>query len=567
VGALACMVLFGATDGGIPLLIKHVLDGVFARQDQRLLYILPVALVIFTVVRALLDFGQQFLMCKLGHLVVRDLRNRVNSHLLTLAPGYFVRNSTANLLARVTSDVLLVRSLLTDTLAAVIRDSIRVVALLSAAVYLDPLLALIAFVVFPIGIYPIVRFGKRMRKLSRMGQEAIGSVSALLQESMLGNRVVKIFGREKFEEQRFTAANQQLTNTFIKSERIRALTGPINEVLASFAISGVLLYGGLTVIQGTRTQGDFLAFLVAVFLLYDPFKKLSRINSNVQQGLAGAERIFEVLDTVPSIREPLHPKSLGAANSVVFEAVSFSYAEGGVAALRDISLSIAPGQRVALVGFSGSGKSTLTDLVPRFVDPGVGRVLIGGVDIAQVSLHELRSRVAVVGQHTFLFNDTILSNIGYGREDATRAEIEDAARAAFAYDFIMALPDGFETMVGEAGHALSGGERQRVAIARAILKAAPILILDEATASLDNRAEREVQRALEELAKNRTSIVVAHRLSTIHDADLIVVMRDGQIVEQGRHEELIAHNGEYARLHALQFREPSTPISQEALPV
>lgn len=554
--ALFCMVLFGASDGGVPFLVKHVLDGVFAQRNADLLYIIPVILVIFALVRALCDFGQQFLMSRVGHRIVRDLRAEINSKLLGLSPDYFISKSSADLLSRITSDVMLMRSMLTDSVAAVIRDTIRVVALLIAAIYLDPILALIGFVAFPLGIYPVYRFGRKMRRLSRQGQEAIGTLSAMMHESIIGNRVVKIFGRERFEEQRFSEENERLNATFVRSERVRALSGPVNEVLAIFAICGVILYGGFSVIGGARSQGDFIAFLIALFLLYDPFKKLSRVNNVVQQGVAGAERIFEILDTRPSVIESSNPRPLGSKNDIEFIDVHFSYANNSAgAALSAINLRIAEGEKVALVGFSGSGKSTLVDLLPRFIDPARGAVRIGDVDIRDVSLQELRKRIAMVGQHTFLFHDTVFNNIRYGREDATVEEVHAAARAAYAYDFISQLPKGFDSVVGEAGLALSGGERQRIAIARALLKNAPILVLDEATAALDNRSEREVQSALEALEEGRTTLMIAHRLSTVRRADCIYVLREGRIIESGRHDDLLARGGEYARLHALQFEE------------
>jgi subfamily B ATP-binding cassette protein MsbA len=434
------------------------------------------------------------------------------------------------------------------------------VVLLGSCVYLDPTLSLISVVFFPIAGLPIARLGKRMRKLSKRGQDAIGQLSALFQESMQGHRVVKIFCREDFEQERFEKGNNELTKTFIRSERVRALAGPINEFMASLVVSGVVLYGGWSVISGTRTAGGFIAFLISVFLMYEPFKKLTRVNATVQQGLAGAQRIFEILDTVPSIREPQQPRKLSESCEICFNNVSFQYPTRGqgdepTAALIDVSLTIPEGKKVALVGFSGSGKSTMVDLVPRFIDPSIGSVTLGGTDLREVRLEDLRARIAMVGQHTFLFNDTVYSNIAYGHPGATEEQVKAAAQAAYAADFIDRLPLGYETLVGEGGMTLSGGERQRLAIARAILKNSPILILDEATASLDNRAEREVQMAIEALEQGRTSIIIAHRLSTVRDADLIVVMSGGRIVEQGTHEELLRREAEYSRLHALQFRE------------
>lgn len=556
IAGLLCMVVFGATDGGVPILVKYALERVFVEQNKELLTFLPLVLISFALLRAVCDFAQQYLTSKVGHLIVRDLRNELNEHFLTLPPDFFVKNSSADLVARSTSDVILLRSFFTDSMAAVIRDSIRIVALLCTAIYFDARLAAIAFIAFPLGVYPVYRFGRKMRKLARRGQEAIGTISGMMQESILGNRVVKIFLREKFEQQRFRAENEALTRTFIKSERFRAITGPINEVLASFAVSGVILYGGYMVLGGLRSQGDFLAFIISVFLLYDPFKKLSRVSGAVQQAMAGADRLFETLDSRSEIVDPPQPQPLPGRNFIELEQVDFYYRTGDQKVLSGINLSIAEGRKIAIVGFSGAGKSTLVDLIPRFIDPSKGTVKIGGVDIAKVRLADLRSRIAMVGQHTFLFNDTIFNNIAYGSPGATEEEVFDAAKAAYAYDFVMQLPRQFSTVIGEAGLSLSGGERQRIAIARAILKRAPILILDEATASLDNRSEREVQSAIEALEKGKTSLVIAHRLSTVRHADEIVVLREGQIVERGTHDELLKREeGEYTRLYRLQFAE------------
>lgn len=563
IAAMICMILFGASDGAVPFLVKYILDGVFAEKNTGLLTLLPIILFAFAIIRAVVDFGQQFLMAKLGHCIVQDMRNEINRHLLTLSPGFFVHRSSADMLSRFTSDVVLVRTLLTTSFASVIRDTIRIVALLIAAVYLDPLLALLAFIIFPIGLVPVYRFGKRMRKLSKRGQDAIGSLSAIVQEGILGIRVVKIFGREKFEQKRFEKENQNLHNTFIKSEMIRAITGPINEVLATLAIAGVILYGGYSVISGVRSQGDFIAFLLSVFLLYDPFKKLSRLNNQIQQGLSGAERIFELMDTKSEVVDPQEPVPF-TPGQVEFDHVGFSYEGTDEYALKDIHLTVPEGRRFALVGFSGAGKSTFVDLIPRFMDVTEGEIRIGGTPIKNVALADLRGHIAMVSQHTFLFNASIYHNIAYGKIETTQAEVEEAARAAFAYDFIMKLPRGFDTIVGESGLTLSGGERQRIAIARAILKDAPLLILDEATASLDNKAEREVQIALERLSKNRTSIVIAHRLSTIQSADCIIVLEDGRVVEAGTHDELLKQGGAFSRLYRLQF-ESLQPESEKVL--
>jgi len=566
--AMVCLVIFGATDGAVPFLIKRVLDQVFTNQDRSLLVMLPAFIFVFAIVRGVADFGQQFLMARTGHFITRDIRNALNAKLLTQEPGYFIGQSGADLLARATSDVLMIRGLLTDSLSAIIRDSIRIVALLGACIYLDPVLALIAVVVFPLGVYPIIRFGKRLRKLARKGQDEIGMISSRLQESISGVRVVQLFSREEYERVRFERDNQALTNTVIKSERIRAFVGPINEVLAAAAVGAIIIYGGHSVLSGGRTQGDFIAFLVSVFLMYDPFKKLSRVHGVVQQGVAGAERILDVLDRKSFILEPETSAIAEAPQrfDLVLKNVSFKYPGKDIYALQDVSLTVPDGKTVALVGLSGSGKSTIVDIIPRFIDPSAGKVLIGGVAITDLSLKTLRSQIAVVGQHTFLFNDTVRANIVYGsaEKDLSEETLWRAIDGAGARDFIGRLPLGLETRVGEGGFALSGGERQRLSIARAIIKSAPILILDEATASLDNYSERVVQAALDNLAKSRTTLVVAHRLSTIQNADCIVVMAAGKVVEQGTHLELLAQAGEYARLHALQYRQNELVIQSGA---
>lgn len=548
------MALFGATDGGVPLLLKTTLDGIFTNKDKSLLEVLPFVLLGFAVFRAVFDFAQSYLLSSVGHLIVRDLRNDLHRVLLSLEPGFFIKNSSADLVARSTSDVVLMRGVLTDTVAAVLRDSIRVIALLIAAIYLDPFLACIAFLVFPIGVYPVYKFGKKLRKLSRRGQEGIGTLSELMQESILGNRVVKVFNQEQREQKLFDDANNNLTRIFIRSEFFKALTGPINEILATGAMAGVILYGGYSVISGIRSSGEFISFLAALFLLYDPFKKLSRVSGTLQQGLSGADRIFQVLELVPSIKDPVSPKALPTKYDLTFSNVSVWYNDQAQKALNDVSVTLPEGKKIALVGLSGAGKSTFVDLIPRFIDPSAGSVKIGGVDIKDITLKDLRSKIALVGQHTFLFNDTIYNNIAYGCDGVvTREQVEGAARAAFAHEFIEALPQRYDTMVGEGGLSLSGGQRQRLAIARAIVKNAPILILDEATASLDNKSEREVQSALETLEKGRTTVVIAHRLSTIQNADEILVLREGKIIERGDHASLLAKGGEFERLHALQF--------------
>lgn len=553
---MVSMVVYGATDGALPYIIKLVLDKVFRDKNEVFLFWLPIVLVIFALFRGFADFLHKYLMSKVGYNIIRDLRAKINDKLLEFSPGYFVVNKSGDILSRITSDVTLLRTLLTDSLSSFLGDTVRLIALMIAAISLDPVLGIIASIGFPLAVFPVYKIGRNVRKHSKKGQDGIGALTAMLTESILGNKVIKIFNREEFEKSRFKENNDKVNKEFIKSEQKKAMTSPLNEVLACVAVAGVIWYGGYNVINGLKSQGDFIAFLASVFLMYEPFKKLSKLSTNIQQGLTGADRIFEILDELPKIVDPVNPKQKPTANDVNFENITFKYdTENDEIALRNINLSIKEGQKVALVGLSGAGKSTLVDLLPRFIDPQKGRVLIGGVDIKDLTLKDLRSKIAMVSQHTFLFNDTVFNNIHYGNLNATKEDVENAAKTAFAYNFINKLPNKFDSIVGESGFALSGGERQRIAIARAVLKDAPILILDEATASLDNQSEREVQEALEKLASNRTCIVIAHRLSTILNSDKIVVMKGGQIVETGTHEELLNLGGEYKKLYDLQFKE------------
>lgn len=562
--ALAAMIIYGSTDGVVPLLIRSILDDIFGNRNQEMLLLVPIVVIVFAIVRGVFGFFQKYLSAKVGLAVVEDIRNEINKHLLSLSPSFFSRHSTGSLITRMTNDTLIVRTALTDAVAAILRDTVRIIALMCTAIYLDPVLALIAFIGFPLGIYPIIKYGKRIRRLSRAGQEQFGGLTAVLQQSIGGHKVVQSFGREDFEQTRFENENSTYTKTLLKAEKYGSLSAPTNEIIASIAIAGVILYGGFSVIGGTRTQGDFIAFLMALFLLYEPFKKTSRVNTMVQAGVASAERIFEVLDVKPDIVDAINPESLDLTTpKVSFEDVWFYYPVSGENSsngndenkwvLRGVSLDIPAGHTVALVGMSGGGKSTLINLLSRFYDPSQGRVCINGIDIKNVSLASLRSAVSVVDQHTFLFNDTVMNNIRYGRLEASDEDVFGAARAAYADEFIKNLPSGYDTVIGEQGLTLSGGERARVAIARALLKDAPILVMDEATAALDSESEQAVQKAIERLREGRTVIVIAHRLATVQRANCIAAIVDGKIVERGSHQELIDANGEYAKLYRIQF--------------
>jgi len=550
--AMVCMAGYSATSGALPFLVQRVIDDVFAQKDKTSLFYLPFLIIGVFAFRGLVNFGDHYLTAYVGLRIINDVRDGLNRHLQFLSLSFFQRHPTGTLISRVTNDVSLVRSALTDSVASLIRDTTSLLALIVVAFLKDWVLATIAFVVFPASVLPITRMSKKIKRFTKRGQVAKGNLTNLLQESIQGNRIVKAFGMEKYEIDRFQEENQRVFKQSIRGSRTQAVVTPAMELLASLAIGAVVWYGGSSVIAGGRTQGEFMAFMTAMFLMYQPFKHLTRTYTTIQMGLAGAERIFEVLDEESEIKDRADARPIsGYSRMIEFHDVSFGY--GDELVLNNINLEIRAGEMVALVGMSGVGKSTMADLIPRFYEVTSGKITIDGADIRDVTLQSLRFQIGMVSQHTFLFNDTVRNNIAYGDPSKDMDHIVAAAQAAYAHDFIMALPQGYDTMIGELGMRLSGGQRQRLAIARALLKDAPILILDEATSSLDTDSERLVQEALENLIVRRTSLVIAHRLSTIRKATRIVVLVDGSIVEEGTHEELLARKSEYSRLYTLQF--------------
>ncbi len=554
VAAMVCMVLFSLTNGAMPYLVRAVFDRVLSGRDAAALRWVPALIVATFVARGLLAYGNVYWTELVGQRIILDVRRAVNDKIQQLSLSFFNRTPTGAILSRVTNDVALMRTAITEAVAAILKDSTSLVVLVVVAFLQDWFLALVAFVVFPASVFPVIQLSKRLRRVTTKGQASISDLTVLLQETIQGNRVVKAFGMEEYERRRFDAENERLFRLSMKATSTKGLTNPLMEVLASLGIAGVVLYGGHLVLSGGRTQGQLLGFLTAVLLLYEPFKALTRANNTVQQGVAAAQRVFEVIDQEPEVRDlPGARPFPGLREEIRFEHVGFRYDRELV--LKDLNFAIRRGEVVALVGPSGAGKSTIADLIPRFYDVSAGRITIDGVDIREYTLQSLRAHIAIVTQHTFLFNDTIRNNIAYGNIHKGMADIERAARAAYAHDFIVQLPRGYDTVVGEWGVMLSGGERQRIAIARALLKDAPILLLDEATSALDSESERLVQAALEALMANRTTLVIAHRLSTVRRADRILVISGGRVVEQGTHEELLALNAEYRRLYELQFEE------------
>jgi ATP-binding cassette, subfamily B, bacterial MsbA len=551
--AVAFMLAFSSIESSVPFLIKYTIDNLSMQRSGTLPLLAALAFSL-SMLRGIVGFVAGYLNDWVGQRVVTDMRNELTTHLQELDLAYFNRQRAGQIVSRVTADVTLVRSSVTDAVRSIFQDTTTLIGLVAGAFYMDWVLALVAVVVFPIAGLPLRLFSKSQRQNSRRQQEAAARLNAMLHENVQGNRIVKLFHQEGYESTRFHEQDERIFRLFMRSSRVRSL--PITDLLAAPAIAGILWYGGARFMADPRAAGaQFAAFLAAVILLYEPFKKLVKTNYTIQQGIAGAERVFALMDVRSEIVDRPGAVTLrGLRDGVVFEGVWFEY-EPGTPVLRDINLRIPVGKVVALVGMSGGGKSTLSDLIPRLYDVTRGRITIDGVDIREFTLESLRAHIAVVAQFTFLFNDSVRANIAYGARDAGMDAIVAAARAANAHDFIMALPRGYETGIGDLGVRLSGGQRQRLAIARAILKNAPFLILDEATSALDTESEGLVQEALERLMAHRTTLVVAHRLSTVRRADRIVVVSHGQIVESGTHEELLARGRDYWKLYELQFGE------------
>ncbi|MCF8066995.1 MAG: lipid A export permease/ATP-binding protein MsbA [Desulfobacterales bacterium] len=558
--AMACMIVVAATSSATAYMVKPVMDDIFVNQDTSKLQLIPILVVLLFFFRGLAYYGQEYLMNYVGEGVIRKFRENLYNHIQDLPLSFFHREKTGVLMSRITNDVNIVKSMVSNAVTSLLRDCFTIIGLTGVIFYMDWKMAMFAFLVLPVAFLPIVHFGRKIRKVSTGCQETMAEMNSFLHETFFGNKIVKAFGMEHHEKKRFAKKNEHLFNLTMKSAIVRSLSSPVMEFLGGLGIAFIIWFGGSRVMAGTSTPGTFMAFLTAVLMLYDPVKKLSHLNNAVQEGLASADRIFDILETKSDIIELPDAKVLKHENHrVAFKNVSLRYDKDMV--LKNINLDVKPGEIVALVGMSGGGKTSMVNLIPRFYDVTDGAITIDGIDIRELTVKSLRSQIAIVTQDTILFNDTIRNNIAYGNQDASEEEIMQAAKAAYAYDFVQHFSDGFDTVIGELGGRLSGGEKQRICIARALIKDTPILILDEATSALDTEAEMLVQKALENLMTGRTTFVIAHRLSTISYAHRVLVMVGGKIVEEGTHEELLELKGQYYKLVEMQFGDGEMVVS------
>jgi ATP-binding cassette, subfamily B, bacterial MsbA len=554
--AFVCSALVAALSGAYAWLVKPVLDEIFINKNETLLFILPLALFAVAVLKSGFSYGQNYLMNYVGNHIVTDIRQELFGRMVRLPVSYHDSNTSGRLVSRVINDVTLMANAIAGVLKDIFQQGLTFVVMLGVIFYQNWKLGGLSLIVIPLAGVTMARMGKRLRVLGKSGQEQMGDMASTLQETLSGIRMVKAYGREAAEAERFKESNKAFLGTTMKAIQVSSLGSSHIEVIGVVGVAVIIWYGGSLVISGDMTPGAFFSFLAAMFMVFTPLRRLSGSNNTIQQALAAAERVFGVIDLVTEQETDRGQLVMPpVARSVVYQDVTFLYEGQAVAALSDVDLVIPAGQMVAVVGSSGSGKTTLANLLPRFYEPTAGAVLVDGVNIQSFTLASLRAQIGIVSQEVVLFDDTVFNNIAFGRQNATEAEIVGAAKLAYAHEFIERLPQGYATMVGEKGIKLSGGERQRLAIARAILRDPPLLILDEATSALDTESERIVQLALSNLMAHRTTLVIAHRLSTVQRADRIVVLDRGTIVETGTHDELLLRGGQYKRLHALQFQD------------
>ncbi|MBL8074894.1 MAG: lipid A export permease/ATP-binding protein MsbA [Nitrospira sp.] len=553
--AFVCSGLVALLSGAYAWLARPVLDDIFIQKNEQMLMVLPLVLLGVATLKAVFSYGVGYLMAYVGNRVVADIRQELFQQLMRQSVGFHDAHTSGRLVSRVVNDVGIMANAASSVVKDIFQNGLTFLAMVGVILYQNWRLAAISMVVIPLSGLTMARVGKRLKRLATSGQEQMGDLSSTLQETFSGIRVVKAFGREEAEAERFHRRNHAFLSTTLKSNQVWSLGHSQMEIIGVIGVATIIWYGGYLVIQELMTPGAFFSFMAAMFMAYTPIKKLSGSNNLIQQALAAAERVFDMLDLETEQSQNRGTISLiQISQAIEFRNVSMRYENQSVPALTNVDFSIKPGEVIALVGGSGSGKTTLVSLLPRFYEPTSGAIFIDGVPLTSYELRSLRAHIGIVSQEVVLFDDTISNNIVFGRTGADQADIEQAAKLAYAHDFILRLPKGYDAVIGERGLKLSGGERQRLAIARALLRDPPLLILDEATSALDTESERIVQLALANLMKNRTTVVIAHRLSTIQNADRIVVLDRGMIVEVGSHEELIRQGGVYRRLHALQFQ-------------
>ncbi len=570
--AILCMLLFSLTSGALAFLIGPAMKLLFsagtstgetisfipfnlASVPQELLTLaIPIAIIVFSIIKGLASYGNAYFMGSVGQRLIADFRLTLYKHILKLPIGFFASNQSGGLSSRIFSDIAMLQQTLAVTLTNLLKQLLTLIVLASIVLSMDFELALVAAIGFPLCVYPALWLGKKIKKISKRGQISIASMFDIITETFSAVRIVKAFGMEPFEAKRFEGENNHYTRQMIRSVKVKGLSVPIMETLGAFGFAVTIYYAAHRIGSGTLKPEDFVTFFAAVLMMYQPIRALSNVNISIQQGLVSAIRVFEILDTPTEPLDTAGKIEVTTLNKEIeFKDVQFSYGKKGI--LKSINLRIKKGETIAIVGASGAGKTTLVNLIPRFFETTSGALLIDGTDIKDFSMKSLRSLIAIISQDVILFNDTIYNNISYGDASNTEASVIKAARTANAEDFINGLPEKYETLAGERGTRLSGGERQRISIARAILKNAPILIMDEATSSLDTESEYEVQKGIANLMRGRTAFVIAHRLSTVQNASRIIVLSEGVIVESGTHEELLKIGGEYSRLYSMQFKD------------